>query len=130
MSERLLKLVGPAHVAGGLLLFASGFSPTAMSLLESSLAASPALDWSPFFVAVLGPTIASWGLLFGALVNQFLTAPSTPGWRVLLLSLLLWAPLDTSLCLAYGFYGGVALNLIVFTAVVGLLFAVKARKKL
>lgn len=125
MSERLLRLVGPVHVIGGLLLSLTGFLPVASAFLEAVFPAAEHIPWSPYFVAVLGPTIASWGLLFGVLAEQFFATPNRRIWRGMLLSLLLWAPLDTALCIAYQFYSGAVINMIVLSLIVGLLIAVR-----
>lgn len=127
MTERLLKLVGPIHLVGGLLLAMTGFVPAASAFLESVFPAAEHIEWSPYFVAVLGPTIASWGLLFGVLVNQYLAVPSVRIWRGLMLSLLVWAPLDTALCVVYQFYSGAIINMIVLVIIGGLLLAVRDR---
>jgi len=125
MTERLLKLVGPAHIAGGLLLFATGFVPEAQCFLESFVSGADDSIWSAFFASVLGPTIASWGVLFAALVNQFYSAPSTGLWRAMILSVVIWAPLDTALCLKYGIYSGAIVNTIITIVLVWLLVAAK-----
>jgi hypothetical protein len=125
MTQRLLELVGPVHVIGGLLLFASGFSPSAQSLLEALVRPPADASWSPFFVSVLGPTIASWGVLFGTLTRQYFTSPTKKTWNALTLSLLIWAPLDSALCVFYRFYSGAIVNAIVFIAVIGLLIAAR-----
>jgi hypothetical protein len=125
MQERLLKAVGPVHIVGGLLVFLSGFVPPAQQMLESLFAVAGGFVWSPFFVAILGPTIASWGVLFAAVVNQFFAAP-TPGlWQAMLLSVLIWAPLDTALCLYFGLYGGAIVNAVVVIILLVLLFGVR-----
>lgn len=116
MTERLLKLVGPVHIVGGLVLFATGFIPAAQELLQSAIVVTDDFVWSPFFTAILGPTIASWGVLFGALVNQFYSQPAITLWRAMAVSVVIWAPLDTILCLAYGLYGGAIVNAVVFAA--------------
>jgi hypothetical protein len=125
MVERLLKLVGPAHIAGGLLVFTSGFIPTAQAWLESLFAQTGELVWSPFFVAVLGPTIASWGLLFAVVVNQFYETPSPRLWKSLVAAVAIWAPLDTALCLYFGLYAGAVLNAVVVVGLAALLIAAK-----
>jgi len=125
MSARILKIVGPVHIVGGLLVFATGFVPAAQRILESLTATSGDLTWSPFFLAVLGPTIASWGVLFTTLVSQFLSAP-TPGlWRAMVWAVAIWAPLDTALCLRFGVYSGAILNAAVVAALIILLLNVR-----
>ncbi len=125
--ERLLKLVGPIHVAGGLLLSATGFLPPAMVLLESYFPKSDQFTFSPFFVSVFGPTVASWGLLFSILINQYFAAPNENLWRGLVLSLLVWAPVDSVLCIYYGFYAGALVNAVVFFFVGTLLLLARKR---
>jgi hypothetical protein len=123
--EKLLRLVGPVHIAGGLLLFASAFLPSASVFLQTTITGDNDYVWSAFFATVLGPTIASWGVLFTALVHQFHAAPSLTIWRALLLSVVIWAPLDTALCLKFGVTIGAIINSIVFIALVWLLIAAK-----
>ena len=127
MVEKLLKLVGPVHIVGGLALFASGFVPGMQLKVLELLPVAPGFAWSPFFVAVLGPTIASWGVLFGALAHHFFIAPSEPSWRAMLFAVLIWAPLDSALCLYYGVWAGAVLNVIVTIALLVLLLAVRTR---
>lgn len=127
MTRHLLRLVGGLHIAGGLLLFAAGFSPATMRYLETFLTGNDNYVWSAFFASVLGPTIASWGILFTALVNQFYAAPAITAWRSLVLSVVVWAPLDTALCLRYGIYIGAAVNTAVVAVLASLLVA--ARKE-
>ena len=126
MSERILKLVGPAHIAGGLLLFLSGFVPATHEFMERAFAPTADLAWSPFFVAILGPTIASWGVLFSALVSQYFSTPTRRLWKALIWSVAIWAPLDTALCLYFGVYAGAILNAAVVIVLVGLLLTVRS----
>ncbi len=125
--ERLLKLVGPIHVVGGLLLAATGFLPSAMDMLEKYFPTADQFAFSPFLVSVFGPTIASWGLLFGMLINQYFAVPDEKLWLGLMLSLLVWAPVDSALCIYYGFYAGAIVNAIVFFGVGILLLAARKR---
>jgi hypothetical protein len=128
MTRRLLRFVGGLHIAGGLALFTAGFSATTMRYLESFLTGNEDYVWSAFFASVLGPTIASWGVLFTALVNQFYASPSITTWRSLILSVVVWAPLDTALCLRYGIYVGAAVNSVVVVVLASLL--IMARKEM
>lgn len=120
-----LKLVGPVHLVGGLLLALTGFMPSTQAILSSFFPVAGSAAWSPFFVSVFGPTVASWGLLFGILVGQFFERPNEALWRGLVLSLVVWAPLDTALCVYYGFTTGVVLNAIVLVIVGTLLIAAR-----
>jgi len=125
MSARILRFVGPVHVIGGLLLFLSGFVPATHALMERAFSSTPELVWSPFFVAVLGPTIASWGVLFTALVAQFFSTPTRRLWKALIWSVAIWAPLDSALCLYFGVYAGAVVNTVVVAVLIGLLLAVR-----
>lgn len=127
-SERLLNFVGPLHVVGGLSLFAAAFFPGASAALQSLITGNADYVWSSFFATVLGPTIASWGVLFGALNRQFQRMPSPELWRAMLAAVLIWAPLDTALCLKFGVTIGAIVNSIVVVVLLGLLLAVKSRK--
>lgn len=86
-------------------------------------------NFSPFLFAVLGPTVASWGVLFSAVVRQFIDYPTRRLWNALLLAIVVWAPLDTGLCLYYGVYGGVAVNGLVVVLLLVLLFKVRPAAK-
>ncbi len=125
MSARILSYVGPVHIVGGLLLFATGFVPAAHPILESLLVSSGDLAWSPFFLSILGPTIASWGVLFTAVVSQFLSNPSHALWKAMVWSVAIWAPLDTALCLRFGVYSGAIINAAVVAALIVLLLNVR-----
>ena len=127
MAEKLLKLVGPIHVAGGLALFAAGFFPSVLTSALSMMPASSTFSGSPFFAAVLGPTIASWGLLFGYLANHFTKTPEESSWRAMLFAMLIWAPLDSALCLYYGLWSGAVINVVVFIVITVLLLTVRKR---
>lgn len=127
MALRILAWVGPLHVVGGIVLFAMAFLPE----LQLQLAAVLRLkgeNFSPFLLAVLGPTIASWGVLFTAVVRQYADFPTRRLWNALLLAVLVWAPLDTGLCLYFGVNGGVVINSVVAALLIGLLWAVRPRK--
>ncbi len=125
MYARLLRIVGPTHIVVGLLLFATAFVPAAQIFLENMLSSSSDLVWSPFFVAILGPTIASWGVLFTTVVSQFFSAPSPRLWKALIVSVAIWAPLDTALCLYFGVYAGAIVNAVVVAILTVLLLGVR-----
>ena len=104
----------------------SAFFPSIQAAIASLVNLPAGQAFSPFFVAILGPTIASWGILFSAVVTQFYVAPSPGLWKALVLSVALWAPLDTGLCLYFGVYGGAVVNAIVVVVLFGLLVSVKS----
>jgi len=120
--------VGPLHVIAGLALFISAFVPGAQELLASTAKLEGDLN-SPFLLAVLGPTVASWGVLFTAVVRQFVDYPTRRLWNAMLLSIAVWAPLDTALCWYFGVYGGIVVNSAVAVVLVALLFNVRPSRK-
>ncbi len=128
MPAKILSWVGPLHVVAGLLLFLTAFLPG----VQDSLAGAAGLtddNYSRFLFAVFGPTVASWGVLFGVVVRQFIEYPSRRLWNAMVLAVIIWAPLDTSLCLYYGVYSGVVVNALVTVLLLVLLFKVKPRRK-
>lgn len=126
MLHKILKLVGPLHIAGGLLLFLSAFFPSTQAAIASLVNLSAGQGFSPFFVAILGPTIASWGILFSAVVTQFYAAPCPALWKAMVFAVAIWAPLDTGLCLYFGVYSGAVVNAVVVVVLFGLLIRVKS----
>jgi hypothetical protein len=115
-----------AHVAVGLGFAALPLAPS----LHSSLAgvifgASKATEEVRFLLSVVGPTIASWGVLFYALVRTFFRNPTRGSWWALVLSIAIWAPLDSALCAYYGLYPAIALNAVVALVLLGLLISVR-----
>lgn len=78
-----------------------------------------------FLIAVFGPTVASWSVLFYALVKAFFRRPSRGTWWALVMSIVVWAPMDSALSIYYGLYPAVALNAVVASLFLGLLFNVR-----
>ena len=78
-----------------------------------------------FLISVFGPTVASWGVLFFALARTYFRNPTTSLWWVLVLSIAVWAPIDSALCVYYGLYSAVALNAAVTALFLGLLLSVR-----
>ncbi len=123
---RLLKLIGPIHILAGLMLtsfpfFSKIHQQSIEQIFGTDVSAYPTI----FLLSVFGPTIASWGVLFTAVVNQYFKSPTQSTWNVLLVSVLIWVVLDTALCGYYNIYLGVGLNLAVAVIVIYLLFAAK-----
>jgi hypothetical protein len=124
MALRLLSLVGPLHIIVGVLLFLTAFLPD----VQQSIASAAALDgdrFSPFLFSVFGPTLASWGVLFTSLARQFADYPAKRLWNAMLYSILVWAPMDTGLCLYFGITAGVIVNCVVTIVLLAVLFKVK-----
>lgn len=126
MATRILLWVGPVHVVGGIALFLTAFFPSIQQLVASATGIEGE-NFSPFLLAVLGPTIASWGVLFTVVVRQFVDYPTRRLWNALVIAILVWAPLDTALCWYFGVTGGVIVNSAVVVLLFALLFKVKPR---
>jgi hypothetical protein len=124
MIERLLVTIAVAHVAAGLALTLLPLAPAVHFALASAIfGADKSSPTVMFLISVFGPTIASWGVLFFALVKTFFRHPAKGSWRALVLSIVLWAPLDSVLSMQYGLHAAVILNAGVAVVVLGLLFS-------
>jgi hypothetical protein len=124
--ERVLLLIALAHVIAGLALAMLPFAPALqIKLLTAIFGEGHASTETLFLFSVFGPTVASWGVLFYALVRSYFRNPARDTWRALALSILIWAPLDSALCIYYGLYSAVALNAAVAVTILGLLLGVR-----
>ena len=74
-----------------------------------------------------GPNDRELGCTFRALAHHFLNAPSESSWRAMLFAVLIWAPLDSALCLYYGVWAGAVVNVVVTVVLLVLLLAVRKR---
>lgn len=128
MATKILSWVGPLHIVAGLLLFLTAFLPGVQTMIAINVGLADE-NFSPFLFGVLGPTVASWGVLFTAVVRQFIDYPTRRLWNAMLLSIVVWAPLDTSLCLYYGVYGGVAVNGLIVVLLLVLLLKIRPAAK-
>jgi energy-converting hydrogenase Eha subunit B len=127
---RLLKLIAIAHIVAGIALCLLYFiEPLHSPMLEAvyvgqqdRLANSGQLA---FWLCILGPTIASWGVLFLALVHQYFLTPTRFLWNCMLAAILVWAPLDSLLCTLNGIYAGAIGNIAVTIVFLVLLFHIR-----
>jgi hypothetical protein len=55
-------------------------------------------------MAIFGPTIASWGVLFLYAVNSAFSRPSPQAWWFMFTACLVWAPYDSIFSLQHGIY--------------------------
>lgn len=128
MEEKLLKIIGLAHVVGGLALTTVLFiEPTHPFLLEVLYGSSSVPNQAQifFWFSILGPTIASWGLLFYSAIYQYFLNPNNQAFYLMAGSVLLWAPLDSALCIYNGIYIAALGNFVVFFIIMFLLYRVK-----
>src|SRR6185503_15860118 len=88
VTERLLLAIALAHVAVALGLAALPLAPSIHAGLAAVIfGTGKATEEVRFLLAVFGPTIASWGVLFYALVRAFFRNPSKASWWALALSI-------------------------------------------
>lgn len=110
----------------GVLLAALPLAPTVHSgLVEVIFGEAKATPEVHFLVSAFGPTVASWGILFFALVRAFFRNPTNDSWWPLVLAIVIWAPLDSALCIYYGLYPGVAANVAIAAVFLGLLLSAR-----
>jgi hypothetical protein len=126
VTEGLLLTVALAHVIAGVSLTFLPFAPSAhFKLVAAIFGEGKASEEVMFLISVFGPTVASWGVLFFALVRTFFRNPTSGSWWALVLSIAVWAPLDSALSIYYGLYSAIALNAAVATVFLWLLFSVR-----
>ena len=122
----MLLAIAWAHVVAGASLAMLPFVPPVhLALAAAIFGEGRATQEVLFLVSVFGPTVASWGILFYALVRSYFRHPSRGSWWALALSIAVWAPLDSALCVYYGLYFAVALNAVIALVILGLLFGVR-----
>ena len=132
IEEKLLKILAIAHITGGLILssliFIEPVHSTVLQMIYGSnavtLSSSPAQQ-TIFWISILGPTIASWGLLFYFVVEHYFNQPGRYTFKIMVASILVLAPLDSALCLYVGIYPGVAANALVMLVFLILFYRVK-----
>ena len=126
VTEKILLAIALAHVAAGAALAALPLAPSFHSQLVSAIfGADKASEEVKFLVSVFGPTVASWGILFYALVRAYFRNPTCGSWWALVLSVVVWAPLDSALCIHYGLTFPVALNAAIAVLLLGLLLGAR-----
>lgn len=106
---RWLLLVGLAHVVLGVILAFAAHLPIAQpyfDYLHASVSNQPPpVQYQQLLrtlFSLFGPTIASWGLLFCALVALYRRHGHRPIKPLLLAALLLWCVLDSAISLHFG----------------------------
>ena len=110
----------------GVLLAALPLAPPVHSgLVAAIFGEAKATPEVHFLVSAFGPTVASWGILFFALVRAFFRNPTNGSWWALVLAIVIWAPLDSALCIYYGLYPAVAANAVIAAVFLGLLLSAR-----
>jgi hypothetical protein len=126
MVEILLLTLAASHIVAGVSLTLLPFVPAVhLQLITVIFGAEKVSEEIKFLIAVFGPTVASWGVLFYALVKTYFRSPTRGTWWALVISIVVWAPMDSALCLSYGLYPAVALNAAVASLFLGLLLSAR-----
>jgi len=108
-----LRWIANLHVIGGLclalLLWIPSFHPVLLRLIYGDTPITNPQQ-TIFWICILGPTIASWGVLCRISVDYFAEQPNKRTYQRLILALLVWAPLDATMCITQGIYLAAFLN--------------------
>lgn len=130
LARRFLQLYALAHLVGGLLLpwmvgtaLFSDYNRALAQAFHVSDAATSAQ--ARFLTGLMGPTVASWGLLFFMLAQEAFARPTRRLWWGMVLAGLLWAPYDSFLSWQNGIYLNVVINLLSLTALLVPLWLVR-----
>jgi hypothetical protein len=109
----VLRWIANLHVIGGLCLALLLWIPSLHPLLLKLIYGNTPItnpQQTIFWICVLGPTVASWGVLCRICVDYFAEQPNKRTYHRLILALLVWAPLDTTMCISQGIYLAAFLN--------------------
>lgn len=114
-ARRFLLLYAGLHILGGLLLpllvDTSLFAGYNAAVAQAFSLQDPAAQaQTRYLTGLMGPTVASWGLLFALAVHQAFVHPSRLAWWGLVLAGLLWAPYDSLLAWLHGILLNAAIN--------------------
>jgi len=121
--KKWLQLIALIHIIGGLML------PVVVQLefvqpyfkLMAEVFALPAqqdLMFLQFMVGIFGPTIASWGLLFWAVVTHSFSQPSKGAWWLMIAASIVWAVYDSIYSSWFGLWINALINAVVFVSIV------------
>ncbi len=133
MSEvkRWLQFIAIVHIVGGLMLPVvvqlDIVQPYFRVLAEVfAVSHSQDLQFLQFMVGIFGPTIASWGVLFWAVVTQSFAIPTKGAWWLMIAACAVWAVYDSIYSSFFGLYINAAINAVMFIAIVVPLWWVRA----
>ncbi len=102
-----LRWLATLHIIGGIGLAISLWLPSLHPLILKTMYGNTPIDnpqQTLFWICIMGPTVASWGVLCRICVDYFAEQPSKRTYRRLILAMAVWAPLDTTMCLSNGIY--------------------------
>lgn len=108
-----LRWIANLHVIGGLslavMLWLPAFHPILLRFIYGDTPITNPQQ-TIFWICILGPTIASWGVLCRISVDYFAEQPNKRTYQRLVFALLVWAPLDTTMCISQVLYLAAILN--------------------
>lgn len=119
--QRILQIIAILHIVAGLLfpwiVASHGFDAYRHHVqLVFDAEGYGAEQQAEFLMAIFGPTIASWGVLFLYAVNSAFSRPSPQAWWFMLTACLVWAPYDSVYSLQQGVYLNAYINAVAFVA--------------
>ena len=120
--KKFLQLIACLHIVGGIVLpflvETSVFNVYLQHLehafnLENK---GPGAEIR-FLVGLLGPTIASWGILFLFAINTGFSNPNPRAWWFIIIACTVWAPYDSWISQTHGVYLNAIFNCIVYVCI-------------
>lgn len=78
-------------------------------------ASHDAMEIGKFMLGILGPSIASWGILFLFLVRHAYQTGSKSAFKVMLVAIVGWSSYDMALSLMAGVYLNIIIDMVVMT---------------
>ncbi len=128
--KKFLQLIACLHIVSGILLPFLVDTPVFTVYLQHfahafSLENKGTGAEIRFLVGLLGPTIASWGILFLFAINTGFSNPNPRTWWFIVIACIVWAPYDSWISLSHGVYLNAIFNCIVFVCIIVPLLVVR-----
>ena len=117
-AKRLLEILAILHIIVGLILpflvdtwLFTFYNNQLLAAFNTDSAEALALG--KFMIGILGPSIASWGILFLFLVRYAYSTGSRMAWFYMLAAIIVWSAYDIYLSIIAGVYLNVMIDLVV-----------------
>ncbi|PTQ91198.1 hypothetical protein [Agitococcus lubricus] len=128
--KKWLQFLAIAHIVLGLLLpliIQLEFSQIYIQWLMDAFAVNDlnAHHLTAFMLSLFGPTVASWGILFWALVQQSFMLRTRSSWLLMVTATLVWGLYDSIYSYYYGVWIHAILNGMVMLAIIVPLWSVR-----
>ena len=122
-AKRWLQCLAIAHIISGLMLpvvVQLDIAQPYFRLMADVFALSSTQDllFLQFLIGLFGPTVASWGVLFWAVVTQSFAIPTKGAWWLMILASVVWAVYDSIYSSFYGLWINALINGVVFVSIV------------